>query len=130
MIKKLYAVLDNQVNHFMNPIHCINHGDAIRLFTNWVNPEEGEQPTNMSKYPAHFSLWYMGDFDDQTGRLGQLDEQTQEFKDRNTPKELIAGTSVRQEAETKFTVKQLMTMIEMELKNRNIIDISNSAAGE
>ena len=67
--KNFYALLDVQVGAFLNPFTAINDGEAIRLFTTWVN--DTEAPTNVSKYPQHFSLFYIGEFDDVTGLFNQ-----------------------------------------------------------
>jgi putative alpha-1,2-mannosidase len=130
MIKKTYALFDTATSSFHNPVHCLNDGDAIRLFTTFVNPQEGEQPTNVSKYPQHFSIWYVGDFDDKTGRYGTFDEKTQTFTDKSQPRELIAGNSVKQEANQNFTVKELITMLKMELGQENIVQVSDYASKE
>lgn len=130
MIKKQYALFDTATSSFHNPVHLINDGDAIRLFTSWVNPSKEQEPTNVSKYPQHFSMWYVGDFDDKTGRFGTFDEKTQTFTDKSQPRELIAGNSVKLEENTSFTVKELITMLKMELGQENVIQVTDYATKE
>ena len=130
MIKKHYALFDTATSSFHNPVHCLNDGDAIRLFTTFVNPTDKEQPTNVSKYPHQFSIWYVGDFDDKTGRYGTFDSNTQTFTDKTNPRELIAGNSVKQEENTSFTVKELITMLKMELGQENVIQVTDYATKE
>ena len=111
MKKANYALLDTQIKAFLNPFIAQNHGEAIRLFTTWVNDKE--QKTNVSLYPQHFTLFYLGEFDDQLGKY------------ESDNKELIQGVSVQEEEAKAFTIKQLITMLETELKQRNVIDIAS-----
>ena len=113
--KNQYALLDTQVGIFLNPFTAIYHGEAIRIFTTWVNDKEHQ--TNISKYPHHFSLYYLGQFNE---ALGKWEQEV-------SNKELIIGTSVKEESEKQFTIKQLITMLEAEIQERNIVQIGDKA---
>ena len=92
MIKRTYTLYDSTAQIFMRPFEALNDGDAIRLFTTWINDDKNE--TNINKYPQQFGLWYLGDFDDKTGTYTQ-DSQ---------PKEIFFGTQAVEE--TKLTHEQ------------------------
>jgi len=112
--RKQYALLDSQVKAFLNPFPATNHGEAVRVFTTWVNDTN---ETNVSKYPHQFTLFYLGEFDDQFGTWEQPDGGNQE---------IMAGVSVVEDAKKKFTVEELLNMLEMRLGERGAIDISKS----
>lgn len=128
MIKKQYALFDTQLSIFHNPLHFLNHGDAIRWLTNLVNPPEGKEPSNISLHPHHFTLFYIGDLDDSTGKVGNWNEDKNELETPNKPKEIMAAVAVKEEETQTFTVKQLITMLKMELGKENVVEISNQIA--
>jgi len=67
----LYSIKDETAGFFMNPFVARNHGDAIRSFTNAVT--DTRNPDNlMSKHPADFSLYVLGEFHDTNGRIDAL----------------------------------------------------------
>lgn len=113
MNKKYYALLDTQIGAFLNPFTATTDAEAIRLFTTWVN--DSSQPTNINKYPHHFSLFYIGTFDDKTAVFSNEGK-----------KELIIGVSVQEEQEKKFTIKELMQMFETHMGG-NVIDIQKKS---
>jgi len=122
MIKRQYALLDSTAKVFLNAFTAQNDGDAIRLFTTWVN--DPDKNNMVGQYPEQFTLFYMGDFDDQLGIWKQGDGNTQ----------VITGLSVKNEEEKKFTVNELITMLEHKLDQRNrlpsadndtVVDISD-----
>jgi hypothetical protein len=115
-IKRQYAILDHKAQNFLNPFTCVNDGDAIRLFTTWVN--NTEEPTNISKYPADFSLFFMGVYDDLKGTYNQEGE--------NQRKELILGVSVQNEAQKKFTIEELLTMLDQYQSRKNVTELPSS----
>jgi hypothetical protein len=111
MIKKFYSILDHTAGVFLNPYTVTNDGEAIRLFTTFVNAEHDE--TNISKYPEQFSLWYLGEFDDVLG----------EYKNAEN-KQLITGVAVQDNVKKKLSLEEIVNMFEMELKSRGVIDIA------
>lgn len=114
-IKKQYALLDTQIKAFLNAFSATTDAEAIRLFTTWVNDDKNE--TNINKYPQHFSLYYMGDYDDQFGTW------IQERDGKSIKKELIIGMSVKEDMDKKFTIAELIQMLKAELQTENIIEI-------
>lgn len=72
MILKLYAIHDQAVKEYIGPEPARTHGEAERRFrTNVNNPQNGMLHSN----PEHFSLYYIGDFDTKSGKVGTWDEQ-------------------------------------------------------
>ena len=62
----IYAVRDNKVNGFMQPMFLLSEGVARRSFTDAIN---GDKNGLFYKYPGDFDLYSLGSFDDQTGEL-------------------------------------------------------------
>lgn len=60
---KLYSIKDTKIG-FMNPFLNHNDGTAIREFTNGAN-EINKNSINTN--PEDKQLWYLGEYDDQTG---------------------------------------------------------------
>ncbi len=61
-----YAIFDTASGAFMQPFFMPTDGMAFRAFTDHVNSTE---PNNVSKHPEHFSLYYIGTWDDTSGDL-------------------------------------------------------------
>ena len=112
----MYALLDHTAQVFLNPITFLNDGEAIRWFTTMVNDEK--QDTNIGKYPEQFTLYRLADFDDKLG-VHTLDEKAK----NNAPTQIITGIQVQDEAVKKFTIKQLIGMLEYELQNKNVTEL-------
>lgn len=123
MIKRFYSIYDTQARIYMNPIVAQNHADAIRLFTTFVNDKNKE--TTISRYPHQFILFHLFDMDDVLGRVGTLNETKNELIDKNEPRELIIGTACVEEENKKYTVKELITLMKVELQADNVINIAD-----
>jgi len=65
---KIYSIRDTKSNVFNNPFYKSTHGEAERDFTSVVNDEK----SMINKYPADFSLWYLGTYDSDSGRFESL----------------------------------------------------------
>ena len=111
MNKKFYSLLDSKIGAFLNPFTATNDGEAIRLFTTWVNDTTNE--SNISKYPADYSLFFIGEFDDSTGNFKQ-----------DAKREIVIGVSVLQEQQRTFTVKELIMMLEDYYQNQNVVNLN------
>lgn len=64
MVYKVYSILDVNVGYGM-PIVQDNHAVAMRNFENVCCNESSVYHT----HPTDFSLWYIADFDTETGNL-------------------------------------------------------------
>ena len=124
MKKQMYAILDHTSQIFLNPITFTNDGDAIRWFTTVVNNKE--ETNNISKYPEQFTLHRLQDWDDKTATYIARENEPETVA--SSPKQLITGIQVQEEAEKKFTVAELINMIEMDLKQRGVINIQETKA--
>lgn len=83
MILKIYAVLDSKVASFGTPFFDQNDSSAIRNFSDAVN--DGSNPNNLwHKHPEDFSLYYLGDFDNQNAELIPI-----------IPRSLVTASAIR-----------------------------------
>jgi hypothetical protein len=70
------------------------------------------------------------DYDDTTGKFLPRDMEQRkatktEIKEADsTPKEIIIGVQVKEEAERKYTASDLIAALEVHFKNKSVIDIS------
>ncbi len=72
MILKMFAVYDSKTEAYMQPFFVNSTGGAIRAFENSVNTKD----ELFNKYPADFTLFEIGAFDDQTGQVETLKTHT------------------------------------------------------
>lgn len=80
---KLFAVWDSKANFFGTPFSDQSESSAIRNFSDAVN--DGSNPNNMwHKHPEDFSLFYLGDFDTNSGEILP-----------NLPKNLITASALK-----------------------------------
>ena len=89
MIKNIYALFDKQTNTYQNPLHFINHGDAVRWLTSIANPPVGKEDSIVSLYPHQFVLIHTATYDDATGKFENV------------------GSEIMQASEVKETVQKL-----------------------
>lgn len=69
MIHLIFACRDAATEHFLPPMNARAEGEATRAFEQAVkNPE-----TMMYKNPEHFDLYYLGTWDDNSGKYETLD---------------------------------------------------------
>ena len=62
---KLYSIYDAKANTYCAPFECVSNGVAIRQLMDLVS----DAKTTVSRYPEDFSLYFVGDFDTDTGAL-------------------------------------------------------------
>lgn len=67
---KLFSILDKKAGSYSAPHTYHNKGLALRAFEELANDEK----TTVNRYPADFSIWQIGEFDEQIGRLKPLDK--------------------------------------------------------
>lgn len=65
MKKKMYAIRDTKAEIYKQPTYFLTHGEAERAFKELANDREGI----IGKNPEDFDLYYMGEFDDETGNI-------------------------------------------------------------
>lgn len=69
MLVKWYSIYDDAAKAFMQPFPSSADGLATRMFANLVNDGKSQ----VSQSPADFTLFFLTDFDDQTGKFQQVD---------------------------------------------------------
>lgn len=70
MITKAFSIYDSKTKAFNAPFFQASTGGAVRMFDRLINDRKTE--SMLAKYPADFSLFEVGKFDDSTGRLETL----------------------------------------------------------
>lgn len=71
MIHQVVSIFDNAVGAFNRPFFTPSRGVAIRSFVDEVKRPGDDN--SMARHPNDFSLFYLGEFDDVSGRFSQLD---------------------------------------------------------
>lgn len=66
---KMYAIRDAKAELFRQPFCKLTHGEAERDFKTLVNDEQSQ----VNKYPEDYDLYYLGVYDDNSGKLTTLD---------------------------------------------------------
>lgn len=69
MILKVYSIKDQKAEVFNSPFFQTSHGESERNFHKLVN----DSKSTVSQYPKDFDLYYLGEFDDNTGKFKALD---------------------------------------------------------
>lgn len=72
MVLKMYSVRDAKGEIFHPPHYLRSHGEAERTFHQLVKDEK----SMISKFPEDYDLYYLGDYDDNTGKITPLDTPT------------------------------------------------------
>lgn len=62
---KMLSVYDSKIAGYMTPFFSVHAGQALRGWEEVCN--DGQSP--MSKFPADFTLFELGEFDDSCGEL-------------------------------------------------------------
>jgi len=65
MILKIFTVHDSKAEAYLPPFHMPSRGLVIRAFTESVN----DPKTSFYKYPSDFTLFEIGEYDDQKGTI-------------------------------------------------------------
>jgi len=69
MIHKMYAVFDSAAKFYHMPFYQKTEAEARRTFTSWCN--DPKTPYNVN--PDDYTLFALGEWDDQSGTLHSLD---------------------------------------------------------
>ena len=120
-IKKTYCLYDHTAMVFLNSLVFENDAKAIQWFTTIVNQEDNTQAPSM--YPESFTLYRLLDFNDKSGQYQPRDKEQIDITKYETtnadlqPKPLITGVEVADKVNMKFTMKQLLTALKVDLQN-------------
>jgi len=66
---QVFTIRDSKSESFGTPFFQKSKGEAIRTLQELTK----EQKSLISKYPEDFDLYYVGQYDDQTGKIQPLD---------------------------------------------------------
>jgi len=66
---KLFSIRDQKGEIYNTPFFQKTHGEAERNFSQLVN----DSKSTVSQFPEDFDLYFIGSYDDQTGKLNSLD---------------------------------------------------------
>lgn len=69
MILKVYSVRDAKGEIFNTPFFKRTHGEAERDFVACTR----DPKTQIQQFPEDYDLYFLGEYDDQTGKLNTLD---------------------------------------------------------
>ena len=80
MLLKAFSIRDAKAEVFNTPFFQKTHGEAERSFKKLA----GDKDSMVSQYPDDYDLYYLGEYDDQTGTIKSLD----------TPQHLLKAVQV------------------------------------
>jgi len=66
---KAYSIRDSKAEVFNTPFYQKTHGEAERTFQTLVKDEK----STLSKYPDDYDLYYLGEYDQDTGKSHPID---------------------------------------------------------
>lgn len=69
MNHKIYSVRDSKGEIYLQPFLQKTHGEAERSFKQAVQDEK----SSICKFPEDYDLYFLGEFDDTTGKYMPLD---------------------------------------------------------
>lgn len=69
MVLKVYSIRDSKGEKYFPPFYKTTHGEAERDFTTAAR----DAKSTISLYPEDFDLYYLGTYDDESGKLSPLD---------------------------------------------------------
>lgn len=64
----IYVVFDNKAMTYNRPFFVINDAIASRMASDHLNDKQSE----IARHPADFSLFHLGEYDDQTAKFDLL----------------------------------------------------------
>lgn len=76
MIQKMFSIRDTKSETFHPPFFKPTHGEAERDMNTAVN----ESKSVINQYPEDFDLYYLGEFDTNTGKFNAKDSPEHLFK--------------------------------------------------
>lgn len=65
MKSQVFAVFDQAAAAYMQPFFMIARGQAVRVFSDMAR----DVATNIGRHPEDFTLFYLGEFDDEKGQF-------------------------------------------------------------
>lgn len=89
---KLFTVYDSKAEAYMHPFVMRSRGEALRAWESEVNNEQ----SNFSRFPADFTLFEIGVFDEASGSVTMYESKVSlgvavEFKKKSVEQLSLAG---------------------------------------
>jgi len=69
MLLKMYSIRDAAVGTYHPPFFNRTHGEAERNFAQLAKDDK----TQVGQHPEDFDLYYLGDYDDNSGKMAPQD---------------------------------------------------------
>lgn len=69
MLLKAYSIRDSKAEVFNTPFYQKTHGEAERTFQTLAKDDK----STISKYPDDYDLYYLGEYDQDTGKSHPID---------------------------------------------------------
>lgn len=66
---RIYSIRDSKGEIYNPPFFNKTHGEAERNFRDLANDKQ----TTVGRHPEDYDLYYLGEYDDQTGKLASVD---------------------------------------------------------
>lgn len=79
-MQKIFSIRDAKAEFYNQPFFQRSHGEAERTFKSLVQDEK----TMIGKFPSDYDLYFLGEFDSETGKSVMLD----------TPQHLVKGVDL------------------------------------
>ena len=76
MKTNMYALFDSAAKTFLQPMYVLNDGIAIRAIMDIVNSEE---KNNVNQHPEQFTLFHIGSWDDNNGKVESIDSVAKHY---------------------------------------------------
>lgn len=83
MVLKVYSIRDSKAEAYNPPFFKHSHGEAERDFATLANDEK----SMVAQYPEDFDLYFLGEYDNISGKISVLD----------TPQHMIKAVQLRRE---------------------------------
>lgn len=80
MIQQAFSIFDTASGIYSPPFFQITKGLAIRIFSDTAK----DKNTSIGQHPNDFTLFYLGEFDDNTGAYSSLETPTPIIKANET----------------------------------------------
>lgn len=85
---KMYSPFDSKLGVWMNPMFFMHAGQAERMWSELCN----DGSTLPGKHPSDFTLFQVGEFDEETGRVSPV----------HPPVQLCTGLSVKKQPDAQL----------------------------
>lgn len=66
---KIFSIRDTKTEIYNRPFYCLTNGEAERNFRDIANDDKSK----ISQHPEDYDLYYLGEFDDNSGKGNWLD---------------------------------------------------------